>query len=58
MRNKLIANLNPKQMSYGYFMALRRNAVVKKQQLQTLKLVVILVIASMAFLMTCVPAPA
>jgi len=54
----MIMNLNPTPMSYGYFMALRRNAVVKKQQLQTLKLVVILVIASMAFLMTCVPAPA
>ena len=57
MRNKMIASLIATPVSYSEFMALQRKPV-KKGQLNTLKLVVILVIASMAFLLTCVPAPA
>ena len=57
MRNKLIASFTPTVITYSNFMLLQRNAV-NQRQLRTLKLVVILVIISMTFMMTCVPAPA
>jgi len=53
----MIMNLNPTPMSYGYFMALRRNAVIKKQQLRTIKLLVVLTIVFVSIMATCVPQP-
>ena len=56
MRNKLIAGLNPTYMSYGEFKALQRKPV-KKGQLRTIKLIVVLTIVFVSIMVTCVPQP-
>ena len=56
-RNKMIMNLNPTPMSYGEFMALQRKPI-KKGQLRTIELIVVLTIIFVSILATCNPIPA
>jgi len=52
----MFASLNPTYMSYGEFMALQRKPV-KKGQLHTIKLLVVLMIIFVSIMITCVPQP-
>ena len=56
MKSKMIMSLNPTPMSYGEFMALQRKPV-KKGQLRTIKLIVVLTIVFVSIMVTCVPQP-
>jgi len=56
MRNKMIASLIATPLSYGQFMALQGKPV-KKGQLRTIKLLVVLTIIFVSIMITCVPQP-
>ena len=56
MRNKMIASLIATPLSYGQFMALQGKPV-KKGQLRTIKLLVVLKIVFVSIMATCVPQP-
>ena len=56
MKSKMITSLTATPLSYGQFMALQGKPV-KKGQLRTIELIVVLTIVFVSILATCVPQP-